>query len=108
MTAHLPPEYLPPEARPARIDELQAAIRREWLVFGAIDTALLAILVALFTWLVVTDRLPESVGMPIAVLAGAIPYGAFVVYRIKFRIQPLQQELDELQRLEGTSSGSPR
>jgi hypothetical protein len=104
MAHGVPPEFMTPEQRAARTEELRREISREWLRYAI--TEAIVIFVPWFVFLLVyvtTDAISEGALVPAVIVAMAAST-MLVLYFLFQRIRPLQRELDHIVALDGRES----
>ena len=99
MSIHVPPEYLPAEARPGRIAELEQGIAREWVRFALVEALMIwfpfSVFLAVYA---LTDAVSDSALVPV-MIAFIVPMVALTLYWLFRRVRPLERELVELRAL---------
>jgi hypothetical protein len=98
----MPPEYMSPEQRAARAEELQHAISREWLRYAITEAIVVFLPLGIFLLVyLTTDSIPDSALMPVAIALLLVLMTPLLAYFLIVRIKPLQRELARLQELDG-------
>lgn len=92
----IPVELMTTEQRAERIEELQFAMRREWLWFALVESALIFVPLGVFlVFYVMSDAISQNTlyaAIGVVVLAET----ALVLYWVVRRVRPLGRRLDEL------------
>jgi hypothetical protein len=96
----IPPEYLPAEARPARIGELEHRVARGWVRFAIVEAIVLWIPFGVFVAVyVLTDAISDAALVPVTICFAAA-MTLLTLYWVFRRVRPLQREIDALKMLE--------